>query len=162
MKRNIQLKNLPLETNNTYMTIAQGLKEKNKVVTKLSKLYTRFQQNNSVATDAKRVYEPKKLWEEILVEEVKLVSLKTSIHKASEPVRSDIFTQSELKNRISQLRRVSTQSGTVRDRYSHGENPVIFDAVFGAEWIDTSVEELEKQIETIQEKLDSFNHNTQI
>lgn len=144
------------------MTISQALKEKNKIVTKIGRLYSKLQQNNSVVVGTARIYNPIEVYSEILVEEQKLIDIKTSIHRASDPVRSDIFTQSELKNRIKQIRNLNTSNGIIHDRYRHGDSSVQMEATYGAAWVDQNVESLEQKIEAIQEKLDKFNHTTNI
>jgi len=143
------------------MTIAQALKEKNKVTAKLQKIWHKIASYNSVAEGGEQPYDIAKLWDEHTDETINLVRLKTAIHAASAPVREDIFTLSELKSRAGQVRNLNTTSGNHRDRYS-SDAPIKMLAHFGIEWKDAQVDALEKHIDSIQEKLDAFNHTTNI
>ena len=81
------------------MTIAQALKEKNKKVANMHVLWDRWNKNNSVLEGNRRSYDPLELMTLIETELDALVDLKTRIHTASAPVRSQIFKMSELKNK---------------------------------------------------------------
>jgi DNA repair ATPase RecN len=142
------------------MTIAQALKEKNKKVALIQKLWQRIQQYNSLIEGSERPYSSGELYESVKSETLNLVELKTKIHKASAPVRKDIFTLSELKNYIQRVRSINTTQGAYRDRYD--STPSIVVAELDIKWQDDTIEEIEEQIEKIQEKLDQFNHTTHI
>jgi hypothetical protein len=143
------------------MTITQALKEKNKKIGLITKLQERLRQYNSVERGAVREYDPRKVLEELKGEINALVVLKHRIHTASAEVRDKIFLQSELKNFISQLKCVPTATGVIRDRYSR-EEPVHVEAVISRSEMDVMLESLEKQVESIQEELDQYNHTTKI
>jgi hypothetical protein len=142
------------------MTIAQALKEKNKIAAKLQKLWGRLQTNNSVIDGTNRVYDPNELLKEIDESTQKLIELKTKIHIASNDVRSKIFRMSELKNYTTKLREVCVKDGPVRERYE--SNVLLMNAVFKADEIDMLLESTEAEIEKTQEELDVFNHQTSI
>ena len=142
------------------MTIAQALKEKNKKAARLSNMWTRLQRYNVTNADEAKPYTSKETWEEINKITDDLVELKTKIHKASEPVRSQIFWLSELKNKIQRLKGINTDGGSYRDRYS--EVTISQVAEFDVLWKDGKVEEIEEAIERLQESLDKFNHTTDI
>ena len=142
------------------MTIAQALKEKNKIGAKLSKHWTKLQSENSMIEGSTRSYDPLILLKEIDEMTQNLIELKTKIHTASSGVRSKIFRMSELKSYITHLKLVSTKDGYVKDRY---DNSVInMEAVIKTIEIDALLEKKEAEIEKIQEELDIFNHQTSI
>jgi DNA repair ATPase RecN len=142
------------------MTIAQALKEKNKKVAKIQKLWDRIQRYNSIQEGAERPYSTTELFGQVHAEVGLLVELKTKIHEASSPVRADIFTLSEMKNFIQRVRSVNTTQGVHRDRYESTTSLMI--AELDIKWQDVKIEELEENIEKLQEKLDQFNHTTHI
>ena len=142
------------------MTIAQALKEKNKRVAKIGKLWEKIQRYNSVQEGAERPYSSSELYEQVQTEINELVDLKTRIHEASAPVRKDIFALSEMKNLVQRVRSVNTTQGVYRDRYSDSSSLVI--AELDIKWQDSTVEAFEEEIEKLQEKLDQFNHTVQI
>jgi DNA repair ATPase RecN len=142
------------------MTIAQALKEKNKKVAKIQKIWDKIQRYNSIQEGSERPYSTTELFGQVHAEVAELVELKTKIHEASSPVRSDIFTLSEMKNFIQRVRSVSTVKGVHRDRYESTSSTMV--AELDIIWQDTEIEALEEKIEKLQEKLDQFNHTTSI
>jgi hypothetical protein len=143
------------------MTIARALKEKNKKVTKLSQLWDRLHRYNVANEGETRPYSSQDTWNEIEKLTKELVELKTKIHQASDPVRLDIFMLSELKSKAQRLRGMNTNSGTYRDRYSDSA-PIVQVAEFDVLWKDSTLEQIEAQIEETQEFLDKFNHTANI
>lgn len=142
------------------MTIAQALKEKNKKVAKIQKLWIRISQFNSIETGEERPYDIQATWEEYLNEIGSLVELKTKIHAASAPVRIDIFDLSELKSIVTNIQTLDVTNGKKRDRYS--ESAVDVSAHFNVSWKDSRIEEMEAKIDKLQEKLNVFNNTTHI
>ena len=142
------------------MNIAQALKEKNKKVAKIQKLWTRISRFNSVSTGNPRSYNIEETWRELNNEMHELIDLKARIHNASTPVRKDIFALSELKSLIQGVRGIDTTEGVYQSRYSNESTETT--VVFNVAWQDAQIERIEKDIEAIQEKLDGFNHTTQV
>lgn len=142
------------------MTIAQALKEKNKKAAKINKLWQKIYQHNSTMSDATKPYDLDKVWDEIQQETSELIELKAKIHTASASVRKDIFALSELKSHAAKIEGINANSGKVSDRYSGAVTEYV--AHFGLVWKDQQVESIEGSIERIQEKLDKFNHTTEI
>jgi hypothetical protein len=142
------------------MTIAQALKEKNKKVTALQKLWEKIQKYNSIAEGAERPYSTANLYSQIGEISSELIFLKTRIHAASEPVRADIFALSEFKNIAQRIKNTDCSSGTVTERYSSTTLNKV--AELNINWQDHELASIEDKIEAIQEKLDKFNHTTDI
>ena len=91
-----------------------------------------------------------------------MIVLKTQIHKANLPVYDKIFELSELKNQVKHLRSLNCTSGKVSGgRWGEGE-PVMKHAEINVVEKDKIVKNLEARIETIQDELDQWNHNTLI
>lgn len=142
------------------MTIAQALKEKNKKVAKIQKLWSRISSYNSVVEGSEKPYNISMTWDSYNAEITELINLKTQIHSASSPVRADIFLLSELKAMSNNVRALNTTSGRYRDRYA--DDMIEMEAHFGLDWKDARLEEFEAKIEEIQERLDTFNHTHHI
>ena len=142
------------------MTIAQALKEKNKKVSKIQKLWSRISQHNSSIEGAEKPYDLEATWEDYNAEVTSLIELKTKIHNASAPVRDQIFTLSELKTKINNVRSLNTTNGRFRDRYA--DDSLEMEAHFDIKWKDSQMDLIEGQLDAIQEKLDHFNNTTQI
>lgn len=142
------------------MTIAQALKEKNKKVARIQKLWDRINRYNSVQEGAERPYEITDLFNQVETETASLINLKTRIHTVSEPIRESIFELSELKNLAQRVKSINTTQGVYRDRYESTSS--IMTAALDIKWQDTKLEEIEAKIEKIQERLDNFNHTREI
>ena len=136
------------------------LKEKNKKVSTIQKLWDRINRYNSVQEGADRPYEIAELYNQVEIETAALVSLKARIHEVSQPIRESIFELSELKNLAQRVKSLNTTKGVHRDRYDATSS--IMTAVLDIKWQDNKIEELEARIEKIQERLDNFNHTREI
>lgn len=142
------------------MTIAQALKDKNKKVANIQKLWGRIRSYNSIAEGSERPYDIEETYKAVRNEIDSLIDLKTRIHLASAPVRSEIFRLAELKSAVQQVKGIQTTRGQYRDRYS--DSTVVQTAIFGVDWQDAEIEKIEAEIEKIQESLDRFNHSTNV
>jgi hypothetical protein len=142
------------------MTIAQALKEKNKKVATLQKLWERMQKYNSIQEGAERPYSTAEIFAQIGEVSADLILLKTRIHSASELVRSDIFALSEFKNIAQRIKGIDCTTGTQVERYS--STTFQKTAELSITWQDRELAAIEDKIESIQERLDKFNHTTEI
>ena len=142
------------------MTLAQALKEKNKKVANIQKLWVKIDRYNSVQEGAERPYDIADLFTQVETEIAELVKLKARIHSVSEPIRESIFELSELKNLVQRVKAVDTTNGISRNRFDSTSS--LMTAVLDIKWQDEKIESLETQIEKIQERLDNFNHTREI
>jgi hypothetical protein len=144
------------------MNIKQALKKKNKLVGMISEEFNKASQYNVVDEGNARPYSATEAigkWMELTNE---LIVLKTQILKANLPVYDKIFELSELKNQVKHLRSLNCTSGKVSGgRWGEGE-PVMKHAEINVVEKDKIVKNLEARIETIQDELDQWNHNTLI
>ena len=146
------------------MTIAQALKEKNKKIAKIQKLWIRVHAHNAIEANEGivRPYDIVATHAEWEAEIGQLVDLKHAIHTASQPVRKDIFAISELKGMTKAVRALNTNPAIYANRYSGGDARVKVEVTLDVAWQDKMIDSLEAKIEEIQERLDKFNHSTQI
>ena len=139
------------------MNIKQALKEKNKLVKRNSELFQKFDNYNSVEAESLRPYDPKESLENWLKGINELATLKAAIHKANIEVYEKIFRLSELKSAVSLLRRVDCKEGK-HSASRMSDRVVIYDSAVTLVERDNLIENLEREIESIQEELD--NHNS--
>jgi DNA repair ATPase RecN len=142
------------------MTIAQALKEKNKRLNQINKLWDRLSTNNSIPEGNEREFNPEALLQQLNDETNAFIELKTKIHLACVPVREKIFRLSELKNFVKRLRRVDTNQGLVVNRYENSS--IRYTAALTSAEVDAHIEKIENELESIQEELDQFNHTTRL
>jgi len=92
-----------------------------------------------------------------------LVEIKTAIHRASDPVRTDIFRLSEVKASIGFYRSIGTTHGKrPPTRFGSQDEMLEYKASIRKSDIDRINLELESEVDTLQEKLDTFNVTTKI
>ena len=140
------------------LTIAQALKQKNKLAFKLQKNWGRIHTYNSAVVESYRPFNVEDLLHETIKVTQELVELKTKIHEASAPVREKIFRLSELKSAMQQITSIPTKEGKIRERYDH--QVVEMEAIITAARVDVLSEQFEQEIDQIQELLEVFNHKT--
>lgn len=138
------------------LTVAKALKEKNKKLNQINKLWARLGENNSILEGNTREFNPEELLNQIKQETEGFIQLKTKIHNVCAPVREKIFRLSELKCLTRRLKSIDTKNGAVQTRYENSSARYV--AHFSIGKIDQLVEALENEIDQIQEELDRFNH----
>lgn len=145
------------------MTISKALKEKNRLLKKIQTDTQNMLSNNSHIVGTKVNYDSKVLLNSIIKDTAELVSLKTKIHRASDPVRDVIFNLSETKLLLSRLQGLNTQSGlVVSTGYSSGKVEVEYETTISFEDKASLIKDLELYIEENQDQLDIFNAKTEI
>ncbi len=111
------------------MTIKQALKEKNKLVKKISELNDKISTYNTIEVGNKRPYDVQELFTELTKTIETLIELKTNIHKANSSVYHLIFRLSELKSLVTKLKSLPCTEGSLTDRYSRvRETPIIMES----------------------------------
>ena len=143
------------------MKVKQALKQKKKLATKMNQEFVRVNMYNSVEEGATRVYDVKASMQNWLKMIDELVELKTKIHLANVPVYGKIFSMSELKSQLSNLKQLDCVDGKHFDRYGRGE-AVIKTAEISVLERDEMVLKIEEEIERLQEELDEHNATTSI
>lgn len=145
------------------MNIKQALKKKNKLVGLIHEEFYRASQYNVIDEGNPRPYSATEAigkWMQLTNE---LIVLKTAIHKANLPVYDKIFEMSELKNQVKSLKSLNCASGKVStSRWGSESEPVIKHAEINIVERDSMIKNLESRIETLQDELDQWNHNTLI
>jgi len=102
------------------------------------------------------------LYEKIQEDSRELASLKAKIHIANTPVMEDIFWMSEMKSIIAALKKMDcTEGKSNRDRYRM-ESEVVLTSEISLVNRNDVIKSMELKIESIQDKLDTFNVTTEI
>lgn len=140
------------------MNIKKALKEKNKLVNDINKLWSIVKGNNSYEAGNPIHFSVPDALEEIEEKIEKLVTLKVAIHKANFEVYSLIFRMSELKSMIKNLSAVCTEEGKIITHYSStiGNKEVQLNSL----QIAIMIKSIQEEIDSIQDELDVFNVST--
>jgi hypothetical protein len=145
------------------MNIKQALKEKNRLTKEIQETYSKILTYNSVEFGNQRPYSSKELMGRVELLTDELISLKTKIHKSNLPVYDKIFRLSELKNTITKIKNMDCTEGVANDYYSRNrENPPVRTSEISIVERDEKIKSLEKEIDSIQDYLDTHNQTTLI
>jgi len=139
------------------MTIKDGLKEKNKLVKKITDLMARTEKYNSVDNGAVRSYNPEASLNQAIDVMEQLISLKTSIHTANIKVYDKIFRMAEYKSFVKWLKNMNCTEGTVvLSRYGDVSNRQLTTVITEVQR-DQMIEHYESAIDALQSELDTHN-----
>jgi len=144
------------------MNVKQALKKKNILVEQIKQEYNRISTYNSIEVGNKRPYSALRSLKNYIELTEQLVKLKTSIHKANQPVYDKIFALSEYKSIIQHLRSLNCIEGkTPGNRWDSNEARTMEVEISIIER-DNLITEFEGKINNIQDELDYFNQVTEI
>ncbi len=144
----------------TFISLAKALKLKNRLAGRLSKTQNDISTYNSVLAEKVGQVDVSALLE--LREEIveALVDLKTKIMLSNAEIQNDLIRQGELKSKLTWLASIYVRDGKERHDYQNTE--VEWISVLKKVDIDNQTRQLESTIDTIQDKLDEFNHSKKI
>lgn len=142
------------------LTLAKCLKLKNRLAGRLAEVQSDIQTYNStLAEQADQVDVPARIKERNEIVEA-LILLKTNLMRGNQPIQGDLIRQGELKSTIQFLAGIQTLDGKVRHGYQNTE--IVYKACLKKTDLDAQKRALEKEIDGIQDKVDTFNHQTRI
>jgi uncharacterized protein YukE len=139
------------------ITLAKALKVKNRLAGRLAKVQSDIQTYNSVLegqADQVNVLVLVKTRDE-LVEA--LVTIKTAINEANREIQRAIYDLAEKKASGQFLAGINTRHGAQPAVYP-GQPDHKYVAALKKADVDAQVQRLEKEIDTLQDQIDSFNH----
>jgi hypothetical protein len=144
------------------MTIAQAMKHKNRVVSRMHRLQNDIRQQNSVLKGNTPAVDVKDLMKRHGILSEHLVKVRTLIDQNSAPMKPDILRMAELRSQASFLGGIDTRDGKSGDgmsvfRRNGAEELLEYSANLKKVEVDMMVLETEQRIENIQDRLDTFN-----
>lgn len=142
------------------ISLSKALKLKNRLAGRLNKVQNDISVSNSVLAEQVGQVDIIKLIN--LREEIaeSLISLKTKIVFANQEIQNDLIRQGELKSKLSWLATINVHDG--KERHSYQNTEVVWVAVLKKKDIDEITSKLEAEIDSIQDKLDTFNYTTKL
>ena len=138
----------------------QKLKEKNKLVVEIMKLYIIAKEHNSIEEGNPRRYSVVESLQKASELTQQLVELKAKIHRANAPVYEKIFLMAELKTSAKMLKSLNCEEGKVTERY--GSSVSIKSVELNIVDRDVMLKSIEEEIEKLQDELDTHNATTHI
>jgi hypothetical protein len=142
------------------MYIREALKQKNLLIQDINELMSLIEENNSIIVGNKRLFKISELLEEVDSKILELSNLKTKIQKANIQIYSKIFLISELKLKISSLKRISTRSGI--QAASYGSQVQELEVELNQKDVRNLIKESENKIINLQQEIEEYNSITEI
>jgi hypothetical protein len=144
------------------MNIKQALKRKNILVDQIKQEYNRANTYNSIDSENTRPYSASGSLKKYFNLTEELITLKTSIHRANQPIYDKIFKLSEYKSVVKYLKAINCAEGKLSGNRWESPDSKVLVAEINIVARDKMVSEYEEKINTIQDELDYFNQITEI
>ena len=142
------------------MKLYKALRVKNLLVGELKELTHKIQRNNVKLVINKFDYDINALLNERMNVTDKLIKLKLKINAATIPMYPIIYNLGELKSELSMLKSISTETGTIQERFS--DTIVEKERVLSPIDIEKMTKKIELLITEHQDKLEEYNYNKDI
>lgn len=145
------------------ITLAQALKEKNRLAGEIARAWSWLVSENSKREDIKRVVDIEETYKKIQLYTEKLVELKTKIGVANADNLDRIYRMEECKSALANLERINTDETSVFQKltestYKEFKRTV----VYTASQILEMREQLQKECNRLQDEMDAFNASMKI
>ena len=147
------------------MNLKQALKRKNRLIGQITEEFKKLTQYNSIDEGNIRPYSARESMKNWMSLTDDLITLKCDIQIANQPANEKIFRIAEVKTQAKLLRELICTDGTYYFSSKWGDEkpiPKSKNAEIGVLERDELVKNLESQIETLQDEIDQFNHETLI
>ena len=138
------------------MSLAQALKEKNRIVGEITHLWNLVQNQNSVWETHNRSIDVRETMETIELYTEKLIELKTKIGAANEGNLQNMYALEECKSRMAKLDGMDTTED-IRYHGLNDEKIIRRTSVITAAEVIKMTKELQKKCNHLQDALDAYN-----
>ncbi len=143
------------------VTLAKALKLKNRQARTVTQLQERITGSNSYLVGSEVDFDAPALYADLKVQVGRLVDIKAAINDANAPVQRAIYRLAEVKGLVSFLRTISTRRGLQLLPYG-AEDPQEYAAQMTAAEVTAEIERYEREIDDLQDELDSHNATVRI
>lgn len=142
------------------MKLHKALKLRKKIAGEISKIKEQISSKNSYKEGQPVRYDVPTLLSVLDSKVNDLVRLKYNINRTNDPIQSDIYRLAELKGLIIMWSGVSTEEGS--RNFGYAERTIVYKAQINEEEKDALVAKIQKEIDDIQESIDTFNYTTDL
>lgn len=150
------------------MNISKGLKEKNRIAGRISKLQNEVKKYNQFREDKPQDFNSEELLKKLQEEWAFLIDLKTRIAKANHGIADKLVRLTEAKAELTfwnSFGAGSANEPAMESRYIKGDVVTVFIAggysISNIE-IQEHIEHVQLSIENLQDEIDDYNATTQI
>ena len=139
------------------VSIARALKEKNRVAGRLAKARKLVGKENSKEKKVPRGVDVKAAYAEAKMLRDRLVTIKTAIAVANQPIVGRIVELAEVKAEIAYLSALDVQEGVFEESSYAGKLVKEYDVVLTRAEVLAEVDALQRRADELQDALDEFN-----
>jgi hypothetical protein len=146
------------------MKLQKALKEKAKLIGEISKLKQKIQTKNSFVStnNTNKDFDTVEMSILLIHKIGELIELKVKINEANLQIQEKMYRLGEYKSMIAFLQNLNVNEGTILNRYDPSTPNVLYVAQITEKKRDASIAELQKDIDTLQEEIDTYNYTTEI
>jgi len=147
------------------MKLAKALKTKNLLSGDIARLREVIATQNSGLAKNEALFDVPALEVQLAAKVDELVALKAAIARANGPIYSDIFALAELKGEMAWLKTITVKHGIHLEGGAHGfaeMKEVAYKAQITQPEIERRLQDLTVRAAEIQDRLDAFNHVTDL
>lgn len=144
------------------ITLAKALKLKSRLASNLKTAKENIESNNSIILGGKRKVSVTGEYEKYCELQNAIINLKTSINSANISIQHHIYKSSELKSELTMWKTICTDEGIIEKKHSwsSSDGEIEKTAVFSFSIVQEKIKEIQKELDDIQDILDSYNHTT--
>jgi hypothetical protein len=146
------------------MNLAQALKQKNRLAGELVRLQKILQRENARRSDNPSKTDRAAIWESIERASDELGKLKALIARANVPIYPQIERMAELKSRIAFIENLEKREGEEISYFGPNNEKILYkwESFLNSERSDDLISQIQKQINALQDEVDTFNAITQL
>lgn len=146
------------------ITLARALKLKNRLAGQLAKLGQRAIAHNSYVEGTANAYDSNVVFDDYAEVRDQLIEVKAKIQIANAPIQEKIIRIGELRSQVSLLQSMNVTEGPVHTNRFLDDKEVVHNYLvhYTKSERDEWVEEIESDIDTLQDEIDTHNAVTRV
>ncbi len=142
------------------ISLAKALKLKNRLAGRLNKVQTDIALYNSTLKDNEKTVDVPELLKLRTQIVESMIELKVKLFQANNEIQRDLIQLGELKSELTWLGGLNTRSGV--ERHDYQNTNVEYVAILKKVDVDQRSKAIEKEIDTLQDKVDNYNYTKKI
>jgi hypothetical protein len=140
------------------MNLRKAIQRKKRIAGVLAESYTKLRRANITPEGRPPLISSREILERIKEKSEEIIQLKVQIQKANLPILEDIYRLAELKSLVNEMRNINS----LHDRRYDNSQALVYTICIDEIEQEAIIAELEKQIEVIQDRIESFNFRVHI
>ena len=140
------------------MNLRKAIQRKKRIAGVLAESYTKLRRANITPEGRPPLISSREILERIKEKSEEIIQLKVQIQKANLPILEDIYRLAELKSLVNEMRNINS----LHDRRYDNSQAIVYTICIDEIEQEAIIAELEKQIEVIQDRIESFNFRVHI